>query len=62
MGITFDADFRQMHHSDVASLIINCISPQPSHLEPGAPMIRAGKLTLSFWNKITIVNDDGNPS
>ena len=60
MGVSMDADFRQVHNCHVAAMVIYYVPPLPRHLQSNSPSILAGIVTRLLGDEVTVENDDGN--
>ncbi len=61
MGITFDANFRQVNDGYISTIAIDNVPPFSSHFEPYTPAIDSRIWVWFFRNKVSVINDDGDP-
>ena len=60
MGISANADVRQMHELRIPAMPVDGLDPEPRHGEPHAPIILPSTLRRFFRNIVTVVDNDRN--
>src|SRR6185369_15989076 len=60
MRVAFNANFGQMDHSDITTVLVHHIAPLPRHLQTSTPSILSWICHWFFGNEIAVINDDRN--
>jgi hypothetical protein len=60
VGISMDADFREVHNCHVAAMTVDCVPPLSRHLQPNTPAVLTWIIAWLVGDKVAVVDDDRN--